>query len=290
MRSYQQYLRKRFVELPIWLGIPFIGVFLTVERPPGGRLLLFGLAATLAISHLLLVNDWGGLKRAPLEIARYPDIQNGHAFSRMLRSAAVLTLLTALLVGSLLLPSAQLFGLVVSGGVLSVLYSHPTLHLKENPVLSSVLHLMGGTLLFVLGVAVFSGDMATGLTIGVFFGMVLMGGHFIHECVDHDEDARHQVHTSATRWGISHAARLGTMTFFVAHAYLLLLAYLGIMSWPDTAIFSFLVAVYLFFCRRVIGAARSPTRTTILEYKRLYRIAFAASSVVFVFGRILSLV
>ena len=184
MRSYLQYFRKRSVELPIWLGIPFIGVFLTVEQPPIGRLILFAVAATLAISHLLLVNDWGGLKRTPLEMNRYQDVEDTGAFSRMLRNTAVLTLPIAVLVGFFLLPPELLLGLGVSGILLSVLYSHPSIHLKEDPILSNVLHLLGGTLLFVLGVAVFAGDVAKGITIGLFFGMILMGGHFIHECID----------------------------------------------------------------------------------------------------------
>ena len=275
MRSYLQYFRKRSVELPIWLGIPFIGVFLTVEQPPIGRLILFAVAATLAISHLLLVNDWGGLKRTPLEMNRYQDVEDTGAFSRMLRNTAVLTLPIAVLVGFFLLPPELLLGLGVSGILLSVLYSHPSIHLKEDPILSNVLHLLGGTLLFVLGVAVFAGDVAKGITIGLFFGMILMGGHFIHECIDHDEDNRHQTRTSATTWGISHAARLGIATFFVAHLYLLFLAFLGIMAWSETVLFSLPAAVHISYCRTVIGAATRATRTRLLDYRRLYRLSCA---------------
>ena len=199
MRAYLKYFRKRFVELPIWLGIPFIGVFLTVDRPSVARLLLFGLTVSLAISHLLLVNDWGGLKRAPLELGRYQDIHDSRAFSRMLRNAALLTLLSGVLLGVFLLPPTLLLGIGVSGALLSFLYSHPSFHLKEDPLLSHLLHVSGGTLLFLMGVAVFSGNMAKGTAIGLFFGMILMGGHFIHESIDHDEDIRHQARTSATR-------------------------------------------------------------------------------------------
>ena len=77
------------------------------------------------------------------------------------------------------------------------------------------------------------------------------------------------------------------MTFLVAHMYLLLLASLGVMAWSDTAIFSFPAAVHILYYRTV---ARPASRTALVDYRRLYRLAFAASSSVFVFGRILSFV
>ena len=75
----------------------------------------------------------------------------------------------------------------------------------------------------------------------------------------------------------------------IAHLYLLFLAFLGIMAWSETVLFSLPAAVHISYCRTVIGAATRATRTRLLDYRRLYRLVFAAGSVVFVFGRILSL-
>ena len=46
-------------------------IALVARRLGRGRLVLFGLTATSVVLHLLLVNDWGGLRLAPREMHRY---------------------------------------------------------------------------------------------------------------------------------------------------------------------------------------------------------------------------
>ena len=274
-----QYVRHRTAELLVWMGIPLLGALAAGEPLSPGRFAVFVVALTAAMAHVLLVNDWGGLRRDPLEVTRYPGATEGSALA-MLRGGAVLALLVSLLCGLYLLPLRALLAVGCLGISLSVLYSHPAVHLKENPVASKVLHAMGGTLQFLGGYLVFSGQPVRGACLGLFFGWVLTAGHFFHECKDAAVDDTRDIDTWATRWGSRHCARVGLSMFGFAHVYLLILAELGVLSATEAWLLSAPVAVHAFFAARIL---REDGRlaATLRRYHLGYRAVYASSGAAF---------
>jgi 4-hydroxybenzoate polyprenyltransferase len=272
-----QYARERGPELLVWMGIPLLGALSTGESLAFGRFVLFVLALTAAMAHVLLVNDWGGLRRNPLEVERYRHVADGPALAGALRNGAALTLLASVLGGLYLLPLSVLLVLGGLGIGVSALYSHPAIHLKEHLVASKMLHLAGGTLQFLGGYLVFSGDLARGAAIGLFFGWIIMAGHFVHECIDAEDDQAHDIHTWATRWGVRRSAKVGLLMFAGAHAYLLILAGLAVLSWTDAWIFSMPVAAHVYFAERILGEP-DDLAGTLRHYRLGYRAMYALGS------------
>jgi 4-hydroxybenzoate polyprenyltransferase len=285
VRPAIRYARQRAPELLVWMGIPLLGTFSTEEPISFGRFVIFVIALTSAMAHVLLVNDWGGLRRNPLEVMRYGPVADGTALADTLRDGAALTLLVGVLCGLYLLPLRVLLVLGSLGVGISALYSHPAIHLKENPIASRVLHLAGGTLQFLGGYLAFSGQLTRGASIGLFFGAVITAGHFIHECIDAEDDQVHDVHTWATRRGIRHCARVGLLMFVCAHVYLFILAKAGAFSWTDFWIFSLPIAVHAYFADGILGAKDDLPRT-LRHYRLGYRTMYALSSAAFVAVRL----
>ncbi|HZS32594.1 MAG TPA: UbiA family prenyltransferase [Methylomirabilota bacterium] len=283
-----QYARRRAPELLVWMGIPLLGAFAAGESIPLGRFVVFVVAMTAAMAHLLLVNDWGGLRRNPLEVKRYRHVADGTALADTLRNGAALTLAAGLACGLYLLPLRMLLVMAGLGIGISVLYSHPAIHLKEHVIGSKMLHVTGGTVQFLGGYLVFSGHLSRGVAIGLAFGWIIMAGHFFHECIDAESDRAHDVHTWATRWGVRHCARVGLLMFVCAHAYLLILTELTVLSWADAWVFSVPVAAHACFAGRILRDQDDLART-LRRYRLSYRTMYALSSAAFVWVRLASL-
>lgn len=267
------------------MAIPVLGAFSAGESVSFARFVVFLLALTAAMAHLLLVNDWGGLRRDPLEVLRYRHVADGTALADTLRNGAALTLLVSVLCGLYLLPLRVLLVMACLGVGVSALYSHPAIHLKEHPVGSKMLHLAGGTLQFLGGYVVFSGHLGRGVAIGLVFGWIMTAGHCVHECIDAGSDRAHDVHTWATRWGVRRCARLGLLTFACAHAYVLLLTALAVLSWTDAWVFSVPIAAHACFADRILREKDDLART-LRRYRLSYRAMYALSSAAFVWARL----
>jgi len=276
-----RYARQRMAELLVWMGIPLLGAFSTGEPLPFGRFVLFVIALTAAMAHVLLVNDWGGLRRNPLEVERYRHVSDGTALAYTLRDGAALTLVVGVVCGLYLLPLRMVLVLGGLGVGISALYSHPAIHLKENVIASRVLHLAGGALQFLGGYLAFSGQLGRGAFIGLFFGWVIMAGHFVHECIDAESDQAHDVRTWATRRGVRHCARVGLLMFTCGHAYVFILAESAIFSWTDAWIFSAPLAVHAYFAAGILGDT-DDLPGTLRRYRLGYRTLYAVSSAAFV--------
>lgn len=261
------------------MGIPLTGVFTTGASIPFGKFTIFMMALFFAMAHVLLINDWGGLRRNPMELERYLNVNDATRFSRLLFQAAVLCLLAGTALGIWLLPLPFLILIAVTGSFISVLYSHPDWHFKEHLILSKALHLAGGTIQFLLGYAVFSDDLASGVAIGLFFGCIIMAGHFIHECGDYENDLTHQITTWATIHGKGHTAVSGMMTFLFGHFYLMGLASFGVISLVNAAIFTPIVLLHLATLISLRG--RYDDRALLLRYRARYRLTYSVACVVF---------
>jgi len=279
-----KYINKRIYELPIWMGIPMVGVFTSGASIPFEKFTLYLAALFFAMAHVLLINDWGGLRRNPRELSRYFGLDDSARFASMLGRAAIFCLLAGAILGLWLIPLNTLLLITVTGGFISVLYSHPDWHLKEHLVLSKLLHLAGGTIQFLLGYAVFSNNLAPGIAIGLFFGCIIMAGHFIHECGDFEEDLAHGIKTWATTNGVGKTAVFGMLTFVLAHIYLIALAVLQTLSWVDVAIFTPIVLLHL--ATLIILRGRYDSTSLLKRYRMQYRLSYVTACMVFVYAQI----
>lgn len=150
MNNFLQYIRYRILELPIWLGIPFLGVFLGGKPEPLSRFILFTIAVSLAMGHVLFINDWGGLKRNPQEAKRYNLTGDDKSLQKHIFIAAIISISVSFLIGTYLLSFRTLCFFTFSGAFLSLLYSHPWSHWKKNLWGSKFLHFFGGLHQFLL--------------------------------------------------------------------------------------------------------------------------------------------
>jgi 4-hydroxybenzoate polyprenyltransferase len=123
--------------------------------------------------------------------------------------------------------SAAAFALALAIASLSALYSAPMFHMKGLPVFNSVLHLVGGTLHFLLGYATFSAIDGRGLAIGCFFGLVFTAGHLTHEARDREGDLLNGIRTNAVAFGKMQSFVAGLVLFTAAYALLVALAAVG---------------------------------------------------------------
>ena len=192
----------RLREVIVLQGTPLFGVLFAVGElslARVGSILLFALSGMLLMSNVFCFNDWAGadLDFNDANKREGSFLNRGISKGEMLGFSIALGATSVLLCG-LLSPLTAL--LAASILVLSTLYSHPALNLKERPVLSSFVHVLGGMLHFSLGYSVFSSDLSGGLALGAWFGIVFTAGHLNQEVRDHDGDLQSGCRTNATRF------------------------------------------------------------------------------------------
>jgi len=274
-----RYLQYRWKELPIWLGIPTLGIFSTYAPITLERTALFYLAIIFSMCHVLLFNDWGDLIKNPHENNRYNYKGNITPFIQWLYWSSVIFGLLCLLCYMLL--SRKMFYLAILGIAISLLYSHPRTHVKESLLGSSFLHLMGGEIQFLLGYMAFASLDIRGLLLGLFFSMIFTAGHFIHECIDIKEDLQGQIKTRATCFGVTPILMTGFKVFFFSHFYWLCLAIFDIISLLAFILFTLPLFIHLFYFYN-IRSSEIIERGFILRYRWRYRTVYAICMVGFV--------
>jgi len=186
-------------------------------------LALLASASCLLVAHVFVLNDWAGMNGDLQDPNRAPSVFLVRGVSR----AEAGWLAVALLAGSVVLfsflgwtPLAIALGIAAASG----LYSAPVSHAKGVAPLSSMLHLAGGTLHFLLGYSLFRPFDMRGLVIGSFFGLTFMAGHFTHEARDRDGDSVNGIRTTAVRFGVRHGFVAGLIVFTAAYSLLTILA------------------------------------------------------------------
>jgi 4-hydroxybenzoate polyprenyltransferase len=227
-----RYLRCiRFRELFLLQGSPLLGIAFTIgEITPAkvAALVVFLVADLLLLAHTFTFNDW----------AEYAaDLNDRNKASGVLRTreasrSEIGRLATLLLVASLVLFAALGLRMLVLAGAVAVLgfaYSHPAIHGKGIPILSSALHLVGGLLHFLLGYALFGDPTAPGVLIGVFFALTFAAGHLNQEIRDYEGDRLNGIRTNAAVFGPRPVFLAGLVLFTLAYAHLAFLAMIGVI-------------------------------------------------------------
>lgn len=275
------YFQYRLRELIVWLGIPFLGAVAGESFSLGFRLVLFGGSMVFAMAHVLLINDWGDLKKNPYEKERFVSVFDVELFRSWLLIFAMLSITASVCLYAQLVPVWSVGFLAVTGVVLSLLYSHPKIHLKESIIGATILHFLGGILQFMLGYVVFSQEWYKGILLGVFFSLIFVAGHLVHECIDVQQDKKGGIQTRATRFGVRTVLQAAIMFFLLAHFFLLIIATMKMINLM--VFFIFLLPLILHFVfLSLLWAHLEFNNNDIKKYRTYYRLAYAGCSFLFV--------
>ena len=272
----------RYRDVLILQGSPLLGMAfavreMTIEK--AGSMFACALASSLLVAHVFSFNDWAGIALDSNDPNKSADVFVTRGISR--RGVAVLSL--ALLAASLfllaLLPlPALLVGIAIAG--LGALYSHPAFDAKGTPVLSSLPHLVGGALHFLLGYSVFGAIDPRGILIALYFALTFTAGHLNQEVRDHDGDRLNGIRTNAVAFGKTPAFVAGLVLFTLAYADLFFLAYRGIVPTPLAVLPSVLYPVHVFWSITTLRGGLSFARVS--RFQNRYRMLYAVIGVAIV--------
>ena len=221
----------RYQDVLILQGSPLLGAAfamhaLTLEAV--GRGGVFTLASMLLVAHIFSLNDWAGIALDSNDPNKSADVFVTRGIAR--RDIGVLSLgllVASLLLFALLSRRTLLLGVVIAA--LGAIYSLPSLNAKGIPVVSSLPHLIGGALHFLLGYSLFAPIDGRAALIGLFFALTFTAGHLNQEVRDDEGDRLNGIRTNAVAFGKAAAFVAGFMLFTLAYADLFVLAYAGLV-------------------------------------------------------------
>ena len=265
----------RYREVLVLQGAPAMGGVLAMGEPTLHKVALgavFGVANFCLVAHMWTLNDWADRH------ADADDINKSlHVFTRKgVDPATMLGLSLALLSAGLALfawLTATTFWIAIGLTLLGFLYSFPGLHAKSVALLSSVPHLAGGFLHFLLGYSLFAVVGANALRIAILFALVFTAGHGVQEVQDCDADRRAGVRTNAVVFGKSIVFGVTLAAFLFVYGYLSYLSALGILP-PRLGPPSLVLAAVHLYCAcqaQLAGLSFESVR----RYRGRYRAFFA---------------
>ena len=264
----------RFRDILALQGPPLLGAVvalreLTVDRLAG--LLVLAVANLLLVAHIFVLNDWAGADDDLNDANKWAEAFATKGLSRrgigrlwLALLAASLSLFAVLGVRTLLFAAAI--------AILSALYSGPRMSAKGRPILGSALHLGGGVLHFLLGVAPFREIDGAALAIGLLCGLAFTAGHLTQEARDFEGDRVNRIATNAVVFGKKRAFIAGFALFTAAYAQLFILAAVGVFPrW--LAILGGLFAAHAYWSLEALSEGLS--FASICRLQARYRAIFA---------------
>jgi 4-hydroxybenzoate polyprenyltransferase len=264
----------RAVEVFALQASPILGVCLSnysletsgVVRPV---LLLFGSLSLTA--YIFFINDLAGHCTDIHDPRRANQVFTERGISKFEVSyVATAPLILANVAFAAVGGLALLLGAMIA--ILGLLYSWSSSFGKGTPIMSSINHLLGGALHFLLGYTLSRPFDLNGLLIGLFFGLVFAGGHLNQEVRDYEGDLLNGIRTNAVVFGRRPTFLASLLTFTAAYGLLAALATLGILPrfllW-SAVLWLFHVAWSLQAFKRGLGFE------TATWMQRRYRLLFA---------------
>jgi 4-hydroxybenzoate polyprenyltransferase len=226
------YLRCiRYKEVLVLQGSPLLGAAFARPTLTLDNTVVAGLmaaASVLLVAHIWSFNDWAGAALDVNDPNRSADVFTTRGVSRRGLAGLSVGLLGASLSLLALLPrQTLLLGLVIA--LLGGLYSHPAFNAKGTAVVSSLPHLIGGALHFLLGYSVFTSIDSRGMLLALFFALTFTAGHLNQEVGDHEGDRLNGIRTNAVVFGKEAAFAAGFVLFTLAYADLAFLAWARIV-------------------------------------------------------------
>jgi 4-hydroxybenzoate polyprenyltransferase len=271
----------RLPEILSLQGSPLLGAAFGIHQPGVEHLepiAILAVANLCLVAHIFMLNDWAGLSADladPNKAGRVFTTRGVDA-----RQAGGVTIL--LLVVSLLLFSrlgALTLCLALAIAALSALYSLPGFDWKGRPGLSSVVHLAGGVLHFLLGYSVVSAIDSQALATATFFGLTFAAGHLTQELRDYQGDVLNAIGTNAVTFGQHRTFAASVGLFTLAYAVLFLLALEGVLPRALAVV----AALYPVHLRWSLQALREGlTYASINRLQTRYRLLYAVIGVAIV--------
>jgi 4-hydroxybenzoate polyprenyltransferase len=264
----------RLPEILVLQGPPLLGAAFALRHPTAenvGTLALLIVANVFLVAHIFMLNDWSGLTADLAD----PNKAAGVFTARGVGRKEIGGLTAGLLALSLLLfgrlgPSTLCLALAIAA--LSALYSLPHSNWKGRPLLNSAVHLVGGTLHFLLGYSLGNAIDGRGLATAAFFALIFAAGHLTQEIRDHQGDVLNAIRTNAVAFGQRRTFAASLALFTLAQALLLLLALQGTLPRPLAA----LVVLYPLHLRWSLKTlAEGLTFASIRRLQVRYRVLYA---------------
>ena len=232
--ALRYWFRFRTLEIVALQGSPLLGFVMAVHRPTAESarpLMLLAVANICLVAHIFLTNDWSDTDKDVADPNKADWFLTAGSMSRNDTAGLMIVLLAVSLFLFSQLGAIPLF-LAIAIAAASALYSLPKLHWKGKPILSSVLHLVGGALHFLLGYSVASVIDGRAVATASFFGLTFAAGHLTQELRDYQGDARSEVRTNAVIFGQRRTFVASLVLFTLAHGLLCFLALRGILPRP----------------------------------------------------------
>lgn len=261
----------RWADVLVLQGAPILGVAFSSPKAVAAMPVtaaVFAAASLLLMMHVFAFNDWAD--------SRQREHHGAPPSREHMEPTVLLSFSLSLLVASLtlfLLLSPRLFSLAALIAALGIFYSHPSLNAKSMPIVSTLLHLVGGEFHFLLGYALFLPIDGRGVLIGLFFGLTFAAGHPVQEARDVLEDRHVGAKTNAVVFGQRPSFAASMVLFTVQYLYLFWLAWSELIP-------RFLAALPIIFYPAHIAWAvstvrRGLTTENITQFQSRYRLLYA---------------
>jgi 4-hydroxybenzoate polyprenyltransferase len=264
----------RTTEIVALQGSPLLGFAMAIHRPTteSVRPLMMLIAANIClVAHIFLTNDWADLHTDLSDPTKIDWFFKAGPLSRNDIAGPMIILLALSLFLFSQLGGTPTF-LAIAIAAASAVYSLPQFHWKGRPILSSVLHLVGGALHFLLGYSVAGVINSRAVAAASFFALTFAAGHLTQELRDYQGDARSEIRTNAVIFG-QHRAFVASLVFFtMAHVLLCYLALSGILPRP-IAILVVLYPLHLYWS--LTALADGLTYASICSLQARYRTIYA---------------
>jgi 4-hydroxybenzoate polyprenyltransferase len=264
----------RFDEVLVLQGAPGLGAAFAIGALTWSQALplaAFVAGSCALVAHVFLYNDLSGIAHDLNDPQRARDV--------FVRRGIETTTVDALCVASLILCAVLLsfVGLrtvviAMAIAALSALYSGRRWHMKSVAVGSTVCHLVGGALHFLLGYSVFSAIDGRALAIAPFFGLMFAAGHLTQETRDRDADRANGVMTNAVAFGGRGAFLAGLALFALAHLLLFGLAVFGVVPRVLVAVLGCSL-LHSYWARKTLASGL--TYDGIRDLRQRYRLLYA---------------
>jgi len=265
----------RFGEVLVLQGAPVMGCVLAMGKPTMAKCALgavFVMANVCLVAHMWSLNDWADQLTDAAD-----DRKSRHVFTRKgIGPKALLGLSLGLLGAGLMLfawLTAATFWIAVGLTLLSFIYSFPGVHAKSVALLSSLPHLAGGFLHFLLGYSLFGSVDPDALRIALVFALILTAGHGVQEVQDHDADRRSGLRTNAVVFGKFSVFGTALLAFLFVYGYLWHLAAAGIVPFRLGPVSLALAGLQLYWAIQALNTRLS--FAGVREYRHRYRGLFA---------------
>jgi len=268
----------RFDEVLVLQGTPMLGALFSLGSITTNKcldILVFAIASVCLVAHVFVLNDWSGA----MTDLRDPNRAEGVFTAKGVSGRAVGILCISLLAVSLglLAPYGMTpMCLALALAALSALYSAPPFAMKGVPIASSVLHIAGGLIHFLLGYSLFRPLNWPSVWTGSFFALMFAAGHLTHEARDCDSDNLNGIQTNAVRFGAARNFVTGAILFTAADVLLFVLAANGVVP----RVLMLVAAVYPLHLRWMIETWNAgPGFQTITRLQQRYRTLYAVMGV-----------